>query len=183
MPKRLDRTVRTLCVLFALVGTRAWATAQSTHPPAGNDPKLVEPPPRPPLGDLALRAAQLLDAIVHDDPARAANLFLPRDAFRLIKAVSEPDPLFDRLFRAYERDIHALHRTLPDIAQAKFVRVDLSHRRSFVRVREEANRLPYWAQRHNTLIYSANGHEQRVELRVLIAWNNHWYLTHLSEFH
>lgn len=176
------RTSLTLYLLLALASVPSGTTGQATTIPASNDPKLTEPPPRPPLGDLETRAAQLLDAIVHDDPARAMGLFLPREAFAVIKAVRQPDPLYDRLVRAYERDIHALHKRLPDITQARFVRVSLSHRRSFVRVREEANLLPYWAQRHNTLVYKAGSKTHTIELRVLIAWNNTWYLTHLSEF-
>lgn len=178
-----SRAWQRLCLSIALLSVPGFAIADTTIVPASNDPTLTEAPPRPPLGDLESRAKQLLDAIVHDDPPRAASMFLPRDAFRLIKAVSQPDPLFDRLYRAYERDIHALHRSSPDLSQASFARVELSRRRAFVRVREEANRLPYWAQRHNTLVYTANGREHRIELRVLIAWNDRWYLTHLAEFH
>jgi hypothetical protein len=124
----------------------------------------------------------LLDAVVSDDPARARELFLPRDAFAMIKAVNQPDPLHARLLRAFERDIHALHASLPGIEHAQFVRVELSRRRSFVKPGEEANRLPYWAQRHAWLVYRVGEREQRFELRVMIAWNDRWYLTHLSEF-
>lgn len=140
------------------------------------------PPPRPPVGDLEARANALLQAIIHDDPTRATDLFLPRDAFRLIKAVRQPDPLYDRLLRAFERDIHALHRDIPNVMQATFVRVELSRRRGYVRKGEEANLLPYWAQRHNRLVYKLNNQEHSIELRVLIAWDNRWYVTHLSEF-
>jgi hypothetical protein len=142
----------------------------------------VEPPPLPPLGDANERAAALFDAIVRDDPRAASTFFLPRDAFRLIKAAANPNAVYDGLLRAYERDIHALHGSLPGLAQARFVRVELSHRRSWVLPGEEANRLPYWAQRHNALVYRVGDAERRIELRVLIAWQGRWYATHLSEF-
>lgn len=164
--------LRTSLPLLFLLSIARLATAEHADPP----------PPKPPLGDLDARANALLQAIIHDEPERATSLFLPREAFREIKAVRNPDALYDRLLRAYERDIHALHVSHPNMTHATFVRVQLSRRRSYVLKGEEGNLLPYWAQRHNSLIYKLNNQEHTLELRVLIAWNNQWYITHLSEF-
>ena len=170
-----------LFVLLLLVSAirPAWVSANDVPAPSAAKPA---PPPLPPLADFNARAQVLFEAIVKDAPATAMALFLPREAFRKIKAVTAPDPLYDRLVRAYERDIHALHAGLPELNQAEFVRVDLSRRRSYVVPGEEANRLPYWAQRHSWLVYRVRQREQRIELRVMIAWEDRWYLTHLSEF-
>jgi hypothetical protein len=107
---------------------------------------------------------------------------LPRDAFVRIKAASDPDAIYDRLLRAYHADIRALHTTTPDLARAEYVRVEFSQRRGYVLPGQEANRIAYWAQRHNALVYRVGDEERRIELRVLIAWEGRWYLTHLSEF-
>lgn len=157
--------------------------------PDSNRASLTEPPPRPPLGDVPERMRSLLlDACVPDEPARAAELFLPREAFRLIKATSEPDRLYDRLFRAYEADLHGLAARLRtesggDLSSVAFEGFRFTGRRGWVRLREEANRLPYWAQRHSFLAYSAGGRSREFEVRTMIAWGDRWFITHLGEFH
>jgi hypothetical protein len=123
----------------------------------------------------------LFGAIAADDPARAQQIFLPRSAFAQIKAVDEPDPLWQRLYRAFERDIHALHAQLPP--GAEFVRFERSRRRGWVVVGQEANRLPYWSERHDALVYRSAAGEARIEVRTMIAWGDAWFVTHLSEFH
>jgi hypothetical protein len=161
------------------------AAAQSTDAPAPEIPatnraELATAPPRPGPGDIEERARVLFAAILRDRPADAEAFFLPRDAFRAIKGVADPDALWDRIHRMYEDDIHALHAQVP--AGAEYVRFEFSRRRAWVRVREESNRLPYWAQRHNAIVYRHAGAEHRIEVRTLIAWDDRWYITHLSEF-
>lgn len=152
--------------------------------PEHNRATLTEPPPRPPLGLAEGRSARLFDAIVNDDPARADDFFLSREAFRLIKAVPNPDPLWERLHGAYVRDIHALHAQLARTAgPATYTRLRFTGRRGWVVVGEEANRLPYWAQRHSLLEYTAGGHAASIEVRTMITWDDQWFITHLSEFH
>lgn len=160
----------------------AQATLDGQPVPEHNRADLTEPPPRPPLGDGAERAARLLEAIRTDDPALAEDFFLPQAAFRLIKGISDPDALWARIHRMYEDDIHELHASLGDLTGAELVRLQFTGRRGWVRVREETNRLPYWAQRHSWLVYRVGGEERRFEVRTMIAWDDRWYITHLSEF-
>ena len=148
--------------------------------PEHNRASLTEPPPRPGPGDLVTRMPILFDAIVRGEPARADELFLSREAFRLVKAVTNPDPLWERLHHAYEADILRLHASLP--ATASFERFRFTRRRGWVAVGEEANRLPYWAQRHSFIDYRA-GAAQHIEVRTMITWGDRWFITHLSEFH
>lgn len=160
----------------------------ATTIPEHNRASLTTEPPRPPVGDLPQRMENLLlRAVVPDAPEPAHELFLSREAFRLIKAVSEPDPLFDRIFRAYEGDIHELHARLleesgGDLSTVSFRGYRVSGRRAWVRVGEESNRLPYWAQRHSWLDYRAGGRDRSIEVRTMIAWGDRWYITHLNEF-
>lgn len=163
---------------LSCAGPHGHAAAQSI--PEHNRAELTEAPPRPGLGDVEVRARRLFDAIIHDDPARAAEFFLSREAFRSIKGVADPDELWARIFRMYEDDIHELHREVP--SGAEFVRFEFSRRRAWVRVREESNRLPYWAQRHNWLVYRVGTEERRIEVRTMIAWDDQWFITHLREF-
>lgn len=180
LPSLSRRTALGALIASPLLPSMTRAQREPTVP-EHNRAELTEAPPRPPLGDASERAQRLFDAIVHDEPARAEDFFLPQDAFRLIKGISDPDALWTRIHGMYENDIHTLH-ALPDLARASFVRLDLSRRRAWVRVREESNRLPYWAQRHNTLVYSVDGAERQIEVRTMIAWDDRWYITHLSEF-
>lgn len=163
--------------------------AEPLHPPpAGiavphhNRADLKEPPPRPASSDAAATAKRLFEAIVADSPARAGDVFFPRAAFLLVKDIPDPGKYYDRLERRFAADIHALHVGLADPASARFERFELASRGGFVRVHEEGNRLPYWASRHSFIHYRAAGKPQRMEVRVLITWDDHWYVIHLSEF-
>jgi hypothetical protein len=152
-------------------------------PPENARERADDPPPRPPPGDADGRARRLFEAIVHDDPARAADFFFPREAFSRVKAMREADAYWRRLFARYEADIHALHASTPDLARAEFVRLEIVRRGGWVLPGEEGNALPYHAARHNLLHYRVDGAERTLEVRVLITWGDRWYVTHLSEFH
>ena len=169
------------------IGTVGSQPAASTNPAAIEIPKnnredLREAPPRPGLGKATERASRLFDAIVHDDPARAMEFFFPRDAFMVLKGVADPGRIYDRMHRAYIADIHILHKELAELDKAQFARLELSRRRGWVVPREESNRLPYWAQRHNWIHYRVGDEERRFEVRTMIAWDDQWYITHLREF-
>jgi NADH:ubiquinone oxidoreductase subunit len=58
----------------------------------------------------------------------------------------------------------------------------LVKRGGWVKVGEEGNRLPYWVSRHSWLHYRVNGKPAKLEVRVMITWDDHWFITHLSEF-
>ena len=157
--------------------------------PPQNLASLTVAPPRPGPGDLPQRMERLLEqAIVRNDPTLAHDLYLPREAFRLIKGISDPDALWDRIFRAYDEDIHELHAQLvtecrgEDLSSVEFSAFRFTGRRAWVRLREETNRLPYWAQRHSWIDYRAGGRPRQIEVRTMIAWGDRWYITHLSEF-
>lgn len=172
-----------LLVLLLALAAEALAQPIEIPIPEHNRAELAEAPPRPPVGDADARARRCFDAIVRDEPALATDFFLPKEAFRAIKGIADPDALWDRIFRAYEGDVHELHAVLgADASRAEFVRLEPSRRRAWVRVREESNRLPYWAQRHSWIVYRVGDEERRFEVRTMIAWDDRWYVTHLSEF-
>lgn len=169
---------------LALLALPRVVRAQEAAVPEHNSASLTAPPPRPPLGAAGEeRARRLFGAIVHDDPASADDFFLSREAFRLVKRVPSPDPLWERLHAAYVRDVHALHAATRDLERATFARLRFTGRRGWVGVGEEANRLPYWAQRHSLLEYTVGGETRSIEVRTMITWDDQWYVTHLSEFH
>jgi len=176
-----------LCEADACVAVHAYDARRAARPTpqvaAHNSPSLAEAPPRPAPGDADERARRLFLAIVRDEPALARDFYFPREAFLIVKAMADPGAYWDRLQARYEHDIHALHESTADLDRATFVRLDLIRRGGWVPVREEGNALPYWVSRHSALVYSVDGQERRLEVRVLITWDDRWYVTHLSEFH
>lgn len=161
--------------------------------PEHNNPRLRRAPPLPPIGEADVaRARVLLAGILADDPRMASAAFLPEAAFALIKGVADPGRIYRRLMRAFEADVHALHEQVPSGAVVDGL--DLSRRRSWVERGQEANRLPYWSARHNTLrwrVPAQTGAEAgedgaavsgEFEVRTLITWDDQWYITHLREF-
>jgi hypothetical protein len=143
-----------------------------------------DPPPRPPADERTqARARRLFEAVVRDDPRLAQDLFFPREAFRHVKGIADPDGYWQRLFARYQADVRALHAALPGLERAEFERLEVVRRGGWVRPGEEANRLPYWVARHNLLHYRIDGAPRSFEVRVLITWGDRWYVTHLSEFH
>jgi hypothetical protein len=171
-----------LCALAAVSGI-APLRADAPQVPAHNRAEQREPPPRPDASSAERRARLLFDAIVRDDPALAEGAFFPREAFLLVKDIPDPGGYYDQLHRRFIADIHALHQKLPNLADARFDRFELARRGAFMRVHEEGNRLPYWAARHSVLHYTARGATQQLEVRVLITWDDEWYVIHLNEFH
>jgi hypothetical protein len=143
----------------------------------------AEPPPRPAASSAERRARQLFEAIVRDDPKLAEGVFFPRSAFMLVKDIRDPGAYFDQLHARFKADIHALHKRLPGLEHAQFSRFELAKRGGYVVVNEEGNRLPYWASRHSFLHYTSQGTSHQLEVRVLITWDDEWYVIHLSEFH
>lgn len=137
--------------------------------------------PRPSQDDAQEGARRLLGAIAQDDPSLAEAFFFPRDAFRKVKAIASPDRYWDKLHARFVRDIHALHASLP--ANAELVRLALGTRGGWVAPGEEGNKLGYWAARHAWLHYRVGAVEHKLEVRVLISWQQHWYVIHLNEFH
>jgi len=174
------------CVAELLPDDAAPDTARERPAPAvppHNDRGLVEAPPRPPVGSAEEKARRLFDAIVHDDPARIMDFYFPREAFLLVKGIADPGGYHDRLMRRFVRDIHDLHAQTPDLSRAEFERFELVRRGGWVAVGEEGNRLPYWVSRHSFIHYRVDGQPRRLEVRVLITWDDEWYVTHLNEFH
>lgn len=165
------------------LAVRAEPPPSAAAVPAHNRADQREPPPRPDASSAERRAKLLFDAIVRDDPALAQDVFFPRDAFLLVKDIRDPGRYFDQLHARFVADIHALHRTLPGLADARFDHFELARRGAFMRVREEGNRLPYWASRHSVLHYKSHGEAHHFEVRVLITWDDQWYVIHLNEFH
>jgi hypothetical protein len=175
---------RSLPALLALALSLVSAVVAADPPvPEHNARTLREPAPRPAVGDAADKARRLFEAIRTDQTTAMDDFFLPRDAFRLIKAIANPDHRHGVLLRAFHEDIHELHESLRGLDTATFDRFELVRRGEWVIPGAEGNRLPYWASRHSRIHYTTNGRHVTFEVRVLITWDDHWFVTHLNEVH
>jgi len=163
------------------VGLRVFAAPPSVIPPH-NRADQTSNPPRPPEGDLPDKIRKLWEAIIRDTPSLAAKSFFPREAFLLIKNMANPGRYYDRLRNRFDQDIHDLHRSTANLSDAVFDHFELARRGGFVRVNQEGNRLPYWASRHSFIHYRVGKEHRRIEVRVLITWDDRWYVIHLNEF-
>ena len=170
---RIQSSTRTWVIVWF-----SWQCQIGSAQPAPSE----EPPPRPPAADAEAKARVLFDAIVSDTPERAASVFFPRDAFLKVKDMRDPGRYYDRLRSRFDQDVHALHAVLPDPSSARFERFELARRGGFVRAHEEANLLPYWAARHSFIYYRAGNQLRKLEVRVMITWDDRWYVIHLNEF-
>jgi len=137
-------------------------------------------PPLPEVSELRARLPLLLAALAPGASFVPQELFLPRAAFRLIKAMKDPDSGYRPLVRAYERDLSTLRET-GDLKDARVLRVELA-RPVWVERGEEANERPYWASRRSRLVVQSAGKEHSLPLQVLISHRGRWYVTHLLPF-
>ncbi|MFT5358485.1 MAG: hypothetical protein ACI9KE_005724 [Polyangiales bacterium] len=189
MPEERMLERRRFCQLGALAtGSLILPVVGQAQPvevpvPEGNRAGLESAPRRPGANNVEVDGRTLFEALKADSPEAGMGFFIPQDVFRAVKGISDPDALHARMIRLFERDVHELHAELgEDADDAEFVRFEFSRRRGWVGLREESNRLPYWAQRHNWLHYTVGEQERRFEVRTMISWGDHWYITHLSEF-
>jgi hypothetical protein len=178
---RMRRWLLVVSLTLAFVHERH-VLAQATLIPPHNRADQKDAPPRPGADTAETLARQLFAAIVADDPGAAAALFFPRSAFLEVKDIVDPGRYYDQLYKRFHKDVHALHARLPDLTHARFDHFELSKRGAFMRVHEEGNRLPYWAARHSQLFYKSGNQLHSFEVRVLITWDDRWYLIHLDEF-
>lgn len=138
---------------------------------------------KPPLQSDALNDAgrRLFEAIKADDPKVAADFFFPKDPFIPLKDIKNPGKYWDQLFRTYEHDIHELHRKRgKEMADAQFDSFELGSAPTWVKPGEEANKIGYFRTFNGKLRYkTAAGKVSTIEVKVIISWDEHWYITHL----
>ncbi|MEI7895299.1 MAG: hypothetical protein WCI05_19535, partial [Myxococcales bacterium] len=130
-------------------------------------------------------ARLLWEAIVHDDPRRALPFFFPKSAYQQTKDI--PDPPSDwkgRLVRAFDRDVHALHRRLgADAATATFGSLEVADDKAqWVKPGHELNKLGYYRVYGTKLRFSSGGRDRAFDVTSLISWRGEWYVVHLSGF-
>ncbi len=137
----------------------------------------------PDPGDPAflLRVRGLWDAIERGDPTTAAPLFFPLDAYRQVKAISDPDADYqNRLLTAYRQDIASLHQQVGGGA-ATFDGIDVpTGQAQWITPGVESNKGSYWRVYGTELRYTSGGQPHTLPVTSLISWRGQWYVVHLG---
>ncbi len=146
-------------------------------PPIVADNK-VEPTQGPELQE---RAKGLFEAIVKDDPALAEPFWFPREPFVPLKDVKDPGKYWAELHRAYEHDVHALHKKRKSWEGATFTSFEGWSRPKWVEPGKEANHIGYHRAFNGKIRYTAGTHRGEIEVHTIITWQGRWYVTHLRK--
>jgi len=156
---------------------RASALSVASAAPAV-DPKNESQPARE-GADLEAKGKALLEAIVLDDAEKAAAFFFPREPFTPLKDSKDPDRYWKHLYRAYENDIHKLHRRRRDWTGVTFESIEPGTPPVWVPPGDEANKIGYFRSWGTKLRYRIDGQLYTVKIHTVISWQGAWYITHL----
>ncbi len=148
--------------------------------PKGNDPSLKEGPGAPAEGTATERAKLLVQAIRQNEPAIALPFFFPAKAFDLVKAIKKPSRYHKKLVRVYNEDIALMRKSLRDPDNVEFVSFKLGRTKRWMAKGKEGNNLPYYATYKSTITVKDKGRERQLKVRVMITWDDQWYVTHLT---
>jgi len=125
------------------------------------------------------RGRALLDAIVHDDVAKADAFFFPQEPFTPLKDIQDPDRYWKHLYRAYEQDIHKLHRRHRDWTGVTFESIEPGTPPVWVPPGDEANKIGYFRSWGTKLRYRLGDELYTVKIHTIISWQGQWHITHL----
>jgi len=134
---------------------------------------------------LAAKGQLLWQAIVEDRPEIAASFFFPKDAYVHVKAAKNPEGDWRwRLWKNFERDVHALHKTQGQaLSRATFKGLRIPPKKPhWAAPGNEYNRLGYWRVYGSHLIYELRGRERFIPISSLISWKSEWYVVHMTGF-
>ena len=173
---------KVLILLAILIMSSAYATAEDApwSPPPQNALKQKTPPAVPDPGPSVERAKLFVEALRQDKPEIALPFFFPKEEFRRVKAIKDPDRYHKRLVRIYDEDLRAMRKTLKDPASIEFVGFELGRQKNWVERGKEGNAYPYWANYKASVKIMDAGKEKVLKLRVIINWGDQWYVTHLT---
>jgi hypothetical protein len=121
----------------------------------------------------------LFDAIRKDDPTQASEFFFPREPFTSLKDIPDPDRYWKQLFRAYEQDVHKLHRQRKDWSNTSFESLEPGTVPAWVPPGDEVNKIGYYRSWGTKLRYRVDGQLYTIKIHTVISWQGQWHITHL----
>jgi hypothetical protein len=133
-----------------------------------------------------IRIAALCKAILDDSPEIAHTAFFPMEAYRLVKAVADPDRDYRlRLLAHFDRDVATYHRRLGRLGfdlHCNGIVLGEGQAR-WMKPGSEYNRLGYYRVLRSRLRFSdSRGAGTSLEITSMISWRGQWYVVHLDGF-
>lgn len=154
-------------------------------PPAPKEPDYdPKNKARPPVDseELQARARGLFDAVVQNNAALGEDMWFPREPFLILKDIKDPGKYWDQLHRAFVKDVEKLHKKRKSWEGAELVKFEPGSPPKWVKPGDEGNKIGYYRTVKGNLVYTAEGKTHKLEVRVMISWQNRWYITHLGKF-
>jgi hypothetical protein len=132
--------------------------------------------------DLDSRAKHLLEAIIQNDAALAADIVLPRDAWIAARDAQDPGGLYESKFKTgFATHVGRIHRHEKGIEHAVFVSFDLGQNPSRVTPKKHEWKEALWHTTRSTLTFTIDGRVHRIDVAEMIAWRGNWYVAHLRD--
>jgi hypothetical protein len=129
--------------------------------------------------DLDARGKHLLEAISANDPALAADIVMPREAYIAARDTADPGGLYDTKFKStFASHLAHIHRREHGVDHAIFVSFDLQNP-SRVPPKKHDWKEPLWRAARCTLTFTIDGRVRRLEIGEMVAWRGNWYVARL----
>jgi len=172
--------------LAATTGPSAAASSNPLYDSAGNPLPQTDQLPSSESAALSERVKALCEAILTDTPSMAHDAFFPLVAYRMVKAIADPDRDYRRrLLSNFERDIHRYHRSLGErVASLRCSEIRIPEQSvRWMKPGSEYNRVGYFRVLRSMLQFlDETGKSHQLPVTSLISWRGQWYVVHLDGF-
>ncbi len=136
--------------------------------------------PEPSSAELTTRAKHLLEALRDGNPDLCRDIVFPRNAYMATRDADDPGKQWDDRFKPkFDKDIKRVTRRTRGIDRAAFVSFDIGHQIVKAEPKHKEWKVGLWQVRDNTLTFSIDGKEHKLEIREMTAWRGSWYVTRL----
>jgi len=164
----------------------AAAASNPLYDDAGNPLPQTDELPSTDSAGLSERIHALCKAILTDVPSVAHDAFFPLVAYRVVKAVADPERDYRlRLLSHFERDIHRYHRRLGEQVgslQCSGIRIP-EQSAHWMKPGSEYNRVGYYRVLRSRLQFlDESGKTHELPITSMISWRGQWYVVHLYGF-
>lgn len=154
------------------VATSEIDAAESSHP-------LEVTPPQLGLLD-SVRGGHLLDAVVHNNAELAADLLLPREAYRSGWDDAHPGKVWEKQIHIpFKKEIGKKHRQTKRWDQAQLISFELGSSIAQIPQKPKGWKQNCWRVRNSKLTFRINGTIRQLPIAEMTSWKGSWYITKL----
>ena len=134
----------------------------------------------PPGEELVVRARHLIEAIVDDDPSKAADIVYPRDGWLATRDAQDPGKDWEKqVADPFRRAVHALSRRRQTFDHAQAVSIELGRVMVQAAPQRHGWKKPLWTVTGSRVTFVADGHTRTLPIHEMVAWRGAWYVVRL----